>query len=149
MQTQKSYRWFFILALVYAIFRIGWKISLFGGMLHGFLIIWWLQIASAWFILSLVLLIVFIKNKLPKAYLVLPFYYLLVDGGLFAYIMFFFTFIISLTKTAGNHALFIFHIIIAVITSMFEIGYPIFMLHRKENYSTPNQILTHSTIQPN
>jgi len=130
MDGQKPYRWFFILAIIYAILKIAESFIVTIPLLGQTLSLFLFPISLAWLILSIVLLIKFIKNKLPGFYLVLPIYYI-AD--------FILSFIIGIAvgisamasgvsdPTGGASWL----IYITIIGAIFEIGYAIFMLIRK------------------
>ncbi len=130
MPRKKSYKWFFISAIIYAILKIGESFIVTIPVMSQKLAPILIPISLAWLILSIVLLVKFIRNKLPWTYLVLPIYYIadFILSFILAIIVGISAILNGITDPLSGASWIIY---ITTIGAIFEIGYSIFMLTRK------------------
>lgn len=76
MKRQKLYRWFFICAIIYAAYKAVMSFFLVIPIVGQILSFFLFPIPLAWLAFSIAILVLFIKDKFPKVYLVLPIYYI-------------------------------------------------------------------------
>jgi hypothetical protein len=130
MAEQRPYRWFFILAIIYAILKIAESFIVTIPVLGQIFGIILFPISLAWLILSIILLVKFIMIKLSGVYLVLPIYYIA------DFILSFMVGIVvgvsamasGVSDPIGGASWLIY---ITAIGAIFETGYAIFMLVRR------------------
>jgi hypothetical protein len=76
VKQKKVYRWYLILSIIYSLISILTGIILFKPELIPFISSLWSPIVFLWFIFNIVMLVIFIKDKVEKIALWLPSLYI-------------------------------------------------------------------------
>ncbi|MBI1970349.1 hypothetical protein HYS47_01235 [Candidatus Woesearchaeota archaeon] len=125
-QPQQAYGWYLVLVGIYALLNALGSYLITVPRLGEIYAVTFQPMPTAWLLLNIVLLIIFVTKKFDKTALVLPIYYI-ADYFISIVLGIVLVYHYNITDLAGQTWI----TIITGITSIFEIGFALYLWYRK------------------